>query len=90
MHTSWRFIPSLRALAIVFGALAVLGISFSGAWAQDNAGDSPGAVKKYVFMSSAGTWGAVQSATVARLGGTVDRSHAGAGIGIPLGLCQGG
>ena len=81
MHKSWRFIPSLKALAITLGALAVLGLCTSGAWAQSTAGDSPGAVKKYVFMSSSGTWGAAQDAAIHRIGGTVDFSHAASGIG---------
>jgi len=80
MHKSWRFIPSLKAFAITLGAVAVLGLCFSGAWAQ-TASDSPGAVKKYVFMSSSGTWGAAQDAAIRRVGGTVDFSHAASGIG---------
>jgi len=81
MHKSWRFIPSLKALAITLGALAVLGLCTSGAWAQSTAGDSPGAVKKYVFMSSSGTWGAAQATAISRFGGTVGFSHAASGIG---------
>ena len=79
MHKSWRFIPSLKALA-VFGALAMLALG-SVAMAQDEAGDTPGVVKKYVLMKSAG-WGAEQSAAITRLGGTVTFSHAGSGIGV--------
>jgi lantibiotic leader peptide-processing serine protease len=78
MHKSWRFIPSL---AVTFGVLAMLVVSSTGAWAQDQAGDSPGAAKRYVLMSSSGTWGAAENATIARLGGTVGFSHAGSGIG---------
>ena len=79
MHKSWRFIPSLKALA-VFGALAMLAFG-SVAMAQDDAGDTPGVAKKYVLMKSTG-WGAAQNAVVARLGGTVDLGHAGSGIGV--------
>jgi len=81
MHKSWRFIPSLKAFAVILGAIAVLSLSISGAWAQ-TAGDSPGAVKKYVFMSSGATWGAAQDAAIARLGAALDYRHAGSGIGI--------
>ena len=81
MHKSWRFTPSLKALAITFGAVAVLGLCFSGAWAQDNAGDSPGAAKRYLLMSSTGTWGAAQTDAVTRLGATIGFSHAGSGLG---------
>jgi subtilisin family serine protease len=82
MHKSWRFIPSLKAVAVTLGAIAVLSLSISGAWAQGSAGDSPGAVKKYVFMSSAATWGAAQDAAITRIGGTVTFKHIGSGLGI--------
>ena len=81
MHKSWRFIPGLKALTVVLAASAVLVLGVATAFAQDEAGDAPGAVKKYVLMKSTG-WGADQSAAVARFGGTVDFSHAGSGIGI--------
>lgn len=73
MHKSWRFIPSLKALVVTFGALAALGLCISGAQAQS---------KKYVMMSSSGTWGAVEDAAIASLGGTVAFKHAPTGIGI--------
>jgi subtilisin family serine protease len=81
MHKSWRFIPSLKAFAVTFGVLAVVGLSSSGAWAASVAGDSPGAVKKYVLMSSGATWGAAQDAAISRLGGTVGFKHVASGIG---------
>ena len=72
----------LRFILAVLGTLAVLGLSSSGAFAQDGADTGPGAAKKYVFMSSSGTWGVAQSAAITRLGGTVDLGHVGSGIGI--------
>lgn len=80
MHKSWRFIPSLKALTVVFGAFALLALSISSAMAQDVAGDGPGAVKQYLLMAS-GSWGAAQDAAILRVGGTVDFKHAGSGIG---------
>lgn len=81
MHRSWRFTPSLKALAVLFGALVVAGLASSGAWAQDVTNDNPDVVKKYVLMAQ-GTWGAAQDAAVAQFGGTVDLKHAGSGIGL--------
>ena len=75
MHKTWRFI-----LAAV-GVLAVLGLSSSGAFAQDGASTELGAVKRYVLMSSSGTWGTAQTDAITRMGGTIGFSHAASGIG---------
>jgi subtilisin family serine protease len=79
MHKSWR--SNLKTLVVLSGAVALLSLVSSGAFAQGQAGTAPGDAKHYVFMSSAATWGDAQNATIARLGGTVDFGHAGSGLG---------
>jgi subtilisin family serine protease len=74
MHKSWRFIPSIKALAIAICALAAISLCISGAWAQ--------AAKKFVLMSSSGTWGLAQDAAITTNGGTIDYSHAASGLGV--------
>jgi subtilisin family serine protease len=81
MHNISRLIPSLKALAVIAGALALAGLSSSRAWTQDTNGDIAGSAKKYVLRTST-AWGPAQDAAIRRAGGTVEYSHAGSGIGV--------
>ena len=82
MHRFRRIISSFRALAIVPGAIAALGLGSPAALAQSNpADDGSGPVKRFVFVAP-GEWGAAQDAAIRAAGGTVDFTHAASGIGI--------
>ena len=70
------------SLAVFAGAVAFLAFRGSAVLAQDGQADvGPGAANRYVLMA-AGGWGEAQNTAIRRLGGTIEFSHAGSGIGI--------
>lgn len=78
MHISWRFIPSLKAMAVTLATFAVLALGISSALAVSR--DDAGTVKQYVLMTD-GTWGAAQDLAIQRAGGTVNFRHEASGVG---------